>query len=540
MFSSTTYLIEPDGSVNHTWSSTYFPGIGVRWLGEGTILRSIRVGASGTGGAGGGVQKVLWDGTITWDFRYNNDGVLSHHDILPLPNGNVLMIAWEIKTRQEAINQGRIPEYWAYNSLWPDHVIEVQPTGITSGEIVWEWHVWDHLIQDYDSEKPNYGVVADHPELININYGGSGYDWLHTNSIDYNEALDQILLSVNSFNEIWVIDHSTTTQEAAGHSGGNSGKGGDLLYRWGNPQAYNRGEPVDQQLFGQHDATWIDPGLPGEGHILIFNNGVNRPGTHYSSVDEIIPPVDQNGSYALAAGSAYGPETYTWRYTGTPVTSFYALRVSGAERLLNGNTLICDGFHGTFFEVTPAGSTVWQYINPYPGLYAEVFKIVYIPPQEPPQPHVPDLYCMGSLSWTNVKTGQTVAGSFDVQNIGANQSLLNWTVNTSSLEWGTWTFTPASGTNLKPEDGAVTVQVSVVAPGPKNTQFEGVIRVENQKDPSDFGEITVSLKTPVTSEPVWFPLLHMLRVMWRRWVMENYEIFDGTYIGILHEKTTWR
>ena len=174
MDSTITYLIDNTGAVNHTWSSNYLPGVGVRWLGNGTILRTIRVGVGpGTGGAGGGVQKVAWDGTVVWDFRYNTNGHLSHHDVKPLPNGNVLLIAWETKTRDEAIAAGRNPNYVSSNGLYPDHIIEVQPTGPTSGTIVWEWHVWDHLIQDYDSSKANYGVVGDHPELVDINYGTS-------------------------------------------------------------------------------------------------------------------------------------------------------------------------------------------------------------------------------------------------------------------------------------------------------------------------------------------------------------------------------
>ena len=123
----------------------------------------------------------------------------------------------------------------------PDHVIEVKPTGPSSGDIVWEWYVWDHLIQDYDPSQHNYGDVEEHPELIDINFGSYNADWIHTNSIDYNEEFDQILLSSRTFSEIWVIDHSTTTEEAAGHTGGNSGMGGDILYRWGNPHAYRAG-----------------------------------------------------------------------------------------------------------------------------------------------------------------------------------------------------------------------------------------------------------------------------------------------------------
>ncbi len=112
------------------------------------------------------------------------------------------MIAWEYKTATESIAAGRNPDLLHDGELWPDHIIEVEPTGTSGGDIVWEWHVWDHLIQDYDSTKENYGVVADHPELIDINFGGRQVDFNHINSIDYNDEFDQILLSVNFFKEI--------------------------------------------------------------------------------------------------------------------------------------------------------------------------------------------------------------------------------------------------------------------------------------------------------------------------------------------------
>jgi hypothetical protein len=400
-----------------------------------------------------------------------------------------LLIAWETKTQQEAIAEGRDPGHISSQGFFPDHIIEVQPTGPTSGTIVWQWHVWDHLIQNYNSLKENYGVVGDHPELVDINYAASSQsDWLHTNSIDYNVEFDQILLSVHNFNEIWVIDHSTTTAEAAGHSGGNSGKGGDILYRWGNPQAYGRGTSADQKLFLQHDANWIDPGCPGEGHILIFNNGGNR---FYSTVDEIVPPVDGNGDYYLAPVSTYGPTVQIWTYNPQP--SFYASIISGAQRLPNGNTLICNGETGEIFEVTPAESTVWQY-----NTGGQVFKVEYIPPEE--QEHnIPDLDCTGSLSWTDVKLGATMTGSFQVKNTGGQNSSLNWIIDSSSLTWGNWSFTPQSGIDLKPDDGLLTVQVSVVAPDQKNTEFEGFIRVENTENTTDYELIPVSLSTPTNT-----------------------------------------
>ncbi len=362
--SKTTYLMDNDGNTVHSWAGDYRPGNSVYFLKDGTLLRTANTGDTtfNTGGAGGRVERFDWDGALQWAFEYRSDQYRLHHDIEVLPNGNILMIAWEMKTEIEAIEAGRNPGLLGAGELWPDHIIEVAPTGASGGTIVWEWHVWDHLIQDYDASRENYGNVNDHPELINLNYvSTSSADWNHTNSIDYNEGLDQIVLSVHGFSEIWVIDHSTTTSQAAGHSGGNRGKGGDLLYRWGNPRAYDAGNAGDQQLFVQHDAEWIENGLPGEGNILIFNNGQGRPAGNYSSVDEIVPPINSDGSYSRTSGSAYGPTGSTWSYTATPTTDFYARNISGAQRLPNGNTLICQGPDGLFFEVASSGEKVWEY-----------------------------------------------------------------------------------------------------------------------------------------------------------------------------------
>ncbi len=161
--------------------------------------------------------------------------------------------------------------------------------------------------------------------------------------------------------EIWIVDHSTTTEEAAGHTGGAGAKGGDLLYRWGNPQAYDAGTTDDQMLFVPHDAEWIEAGYPGEGNIAIFNNGDGRPDGDYSSVDEITPPLQLDGSYTLTTGLAYGPDRLAWTYTADNPTDFYAQNISGQQRLSNGNTLICDGPNAHFFEISETGETVWEY-----------------------------------------------------------------------------------------------------------------------------------------------------------------------------------
>jgi hypothetical protein len=268
----------------------------------------------------------------------------------------------------EAIAAGRDPAALLLSTvpLWPEHIIEVEPVGATGGNIVWEWHLWDHLIQDFDGTKANFGVVADHSELVNINFRrNDSADWIHMNSIDYNADLDQLVVSSPFLNEFWILDHSTTAAEAASHAGGDSGMGGDILYRWGNPQSYGAGTSTDQQLFNQHDVSWIPPGLPGAGNILLFNNGLGRTPDQFSSLEEIITTVDVNGDYPQpASGTPHGPIAPTWHYEDPVPTDLYSSGLSGAQRLPNGNTLSVDGRAGRLFEIDDLGDRHWLYVNP--------------------------------------------------------------------------------------------------------------------------------------------------------------------------------
>ena len=370
--SGDTYLIDNDGMVVHSWESEYLPGAVTLLLENGHLLRTAKLEPDifTAGGSGGRIEEYDWDGNLVWEYEYASDQYLAHHDIEVLPNGNVLILAWDRKTRDDAIAAGRDPLLLEDDELWAERIIEVRPTGASGGEIVWEWSAWDHVIQDDDYFVANYGIVADNPQLIDINYfnpsrpEGGEKDWLHANGLDYNADLDQIMISVRHFDELWIIDHSTTTEEAAAHSGGTSGMGGDILYRWGNPQAYRAGDADDQTLFLQHDTQWIRPGLSGAGNILVFNNGNGRTPENYSSVDELIPPVDSSGNYALTPGEAFGPDTLTWTYEAPTPTDFYSSFVSSAQRLSNGNTLVTGGALGEIFEVTPDGQIVWRYVNP--------------------------------------------------------------------------------------------------------------------------------------------------------------------------------
>ena len=370
-----TYLINNCGQLMHSWSSDYQTGGSIYLLDDGSLLRTTKINKSNVfegGGIGGGVEKLDWDGNVIWSYPYHSDTYHQHHDIEPLPNGNILILGWELKNSDDAISKGRDPSLLEDGELWPEHIIEIEPDG-DSGNIVWEWHLWDHLIQDFDSSLVNYGVVSDYPELLNINYLGPGQnssngkaDWIHANSIDYNEELDQIIISSRALSEFWIIDHSTTTEEAASSSGGNAGMGGDILYRWGNPMAYDRGTVNDRVLFAQHHVQWIDKELPGEDNIILFNNGRNRPDGDYSSIDEISPPI--NGfNYDIDSDNSYGPFDLAWTYVASNPSDFYADHISGCQRLPNGNTLICSGPNGIFYEVNEMSDILWEYKNPVYG-----------------------------------------------------------------------------------------------------------------------------------------------------------------------------
>jgi hypothetical protein len=366
--STTTYLIDNCGYLVQSWDSDYKPGQSVYMLENGYLLRTGKYGnltfADG-GGVGGIIEMIDSEGTVAWSYTLSSGFECQHHDIEYLDNGNILIISWDKKTEVEASLAGRTT---SGDYLWSEKIVEIEPD-IESGtaEIIWEWYVWDHLVQDENSDKSNYATVGDHPELIDLNYtydGDEEEDWLHINSIDYNEDLDQIVLSCHNFSEIWIIDHSTTTEEAATHEGGDQGMGGDIIYRWGNPQAYDQGDDDDQQLFVQHNANWIDDSYTDGGKIMVFNNQAgNAVDEDYSAIDVIDTDVNDDGSYSLS-DNTYAPTEPSWTYTAADPTDFYATNISGATRLSNGNTLICEATSGYFFEVDYDGDIVWEYVNP--------------------------------------------------------------------------------------------------------------------------------------------------------------------------------
>ena len=356
-----TFLIDNNKNVINQWSHDCKPVTISYLLPDSSIVIPCTQdevdGLGGNGLAGGRILKLSWEGEVLWDDIFAENNFQPHHDIEPLPNGNILFITYERKTLAEALLLGREN---INNEIWPSYIIELEQIGVDSSQIVWEWHLWDHTVQNINPELSNYGSIEDNPGKLNINLGslggggGASGDWIHLNSIDYNESLDLIAISSRKMNEFYFIDHSTTTQEAASNSGGNFNVGGNFVYRWGNPQNYNRGTQLDQILISQHSVNWIDESFPGGGDIILYNNRIAEEG---SEILQINVPVD-DFHYEIDQIQAHEPNIPHWTYGDG---NFFSPIQSGAFRLQNGNTLISIGDRAEFFEIDSNGNIIWEY-----------------------------------------------------------------------------------------------------------------------------------------------------------------------------------
>lgn len=410
--SSSTYLVDMDGHAVHEWKSDAPPGQAVYLQEDGKLLRTERVENPRFqgGGQGGRIREFDWSGQVTWEYVLSDDTQCLHHDIELLPNGNVLAIVWEARSKDEQIAAGRDPAS-AREGLWADAVIEIEPVRPVGGKIVWEWHAFDHLVQTRDETKPNFAKSASlRPERLDIAAASSerlsdadrrgererlrriGYvggdedgpprsvtpvgqdgpppgpgrpngpggrggenDWTHVNGLDWRADLDLIVLSSRNLSELWVIDHSTTSAEARTSSGGRHGHGGDFLFRYGNPRTM--GASGEQQLFVQHDPSWL-----ANGHLLVFNNGGR--GRAESSVDEIDLGLDAESLASPLDLARLAGAKRVWTYTASEIRSGH---ISGAQRLANGHTLITAGEPGLLREIDQDGTVVWDFLNPQKG-----------------------------------------------------------------------------------------------------------------------------------------------------------------------------
>jgi hypothetical protein len=392
----TTYLIDMEGRVVHTWPIGTNPHL----LSNGNVLDASKDDPSGFGG----FKEVDWNGNTVWQYTEARTTYHPHHDFVRVFNPKlnaytILYIANKDFTRAQCIAAGANPSTVSTTGAQMDAIVEVDMVG----KIVWEWCFFEHLVQDFDSAKPNYvgtgNTIANYPGKLNINLTGHPLksDWLHCNSLDYNQSVDQIV--VNSVQgEFYVIDHGNTfvPDNPSASIALAAGIAGDFLYRFGDPKRYAQGDPPsiledwtqsttgNKQLGGAHHISWIENGLQGAGHFLIFNNAQYlSEHTPQSYVMEINPFLDANGidtgSYVNPPDAGYNTliapavtdktprlvsSQVVWNYSSQSNLTLFSHIGCSAQRLPNGNTLICADTEGYVTEVTPNGRTVWDYIVP--------------------------------------------------------------------------------------------------------------------------------------------------------------------------------
>lgn len=342
---NSVYLMDKTTKIIHEWNLE-----GKRLGNDATLLDDGRLLAMlesenpeiTLGGYGGLISIMDKEGNVEWSFEYSDENHIAHHDTKMLPNGNILFLSWEKKSIEETNQIG----FKTGTQIIYDAILEINPQ---TDEIVWEWHMWDHLVQDFDETKQNFGDVSSNPRLIDINYlevQNEFGDVSHANGIDYDDDKDLIYLSVNYYSEIWVIDHSTTTTQAKSKNGGNYSVGGDLVYRFGNPSAYK--DINGTRLFDRnHHPNLLDGDK--KGNILIYSNGLN---SNQSTVYELKIPE----KFSLEPNQDNEPDII-WNFTNPDL---FAGRVSGADMLPNGNILITEGDFG-FWEVSEQGEILWRY-----------------------------------------------------------------------------------------------------------------------------------------------------------------------------------
>jgi len=327
MYGKTAYLIDMNGVLTHKWEMKSVVGPYSKLLDNGNLFW-LGKGPKVLEGFGGGANELIeldWNGNEIW--RYEDP--LLNHDMARLENGNTIVnkyiaipddIAKKIK--------GGVP-----NTEYEGKIYSCMFQEITSkGEVIWEWKHYKHL----DTERDILCPLC--PREI----------WGHSNSLDILPS-GNILFTLRHLNTICILDK----------------KSGDIIWRWG-PE-YSIGHP--------HNVTYLE-----NGNVLIFDNGFHRkPCTSVSK--EKSPPLVSEEEYSRVIEVNIKTNEIVWEYKDRPGI-FYSPVCGGAQRLPDGNTLICESTKGRFFEVTSDKKIVWEYINPYMTKHPPYFNYQWEPTNE--------------------------------------------------------------------------------------------------------------------------------------------------------------
>ena len=318
------YLVDESGQVVHRWHSPGFePGYGYLLPGGNLLVRGQPVTKSQvTVGEPSGKADILleldWKSNEVW--RWEHTGF--HHDMCRMPNGHTLVIVWELVPNEIASHiRGGLPQDYVKKITSDQHFMSFILQGVGVGgrprlegmvsDALWEIdstgkpiHIW-HAYEHFDPEVDLIGPL-DFPN-----------EWTHINAIELTHQ-GQVLISSQKLDKVLKI----------------SWPAGKVLWEWGGPGC----------LSHQHNPT-VTP----EGTMLVFDNGTHHPLQGRSRVIEV----------------DFATREIVWQYVGSPVFSMLSLHIAGAERLPNGNTLICEGESGRILEVTRRGRICWEWISPF-------------------------------------------------------------------------------------------------------------------------------------------------------------------------------
>jgi len=318
------YLIDDSGRIIHRWHVPDFqPGYGYLLPGGNLLVRGQPLVATGVGvGQPAGKADILleldWDSNIVWRWEHET----FHHDMCRLPNGNTLVLIWEVLPEDMAKRvKGGLSAEEEARVRSDEQLMSFLLAGMGVGgrprlqgmltDAVWEIndagepvHIW-HAYEYFDIEKDALCPIDLRAE------------WTHLNAVERTPE-GHVLISSQKLDTIMMIDWPM----------------GDVLWRWGGLGC----------LSHQHDPT-ITP----DGTLLVFDNGSRYPVQGKTRVIE----VDMKTGKII------------WQYLGNPVFSFLSLHIAGAERLMNGNTLICEGESGRVFEVTRNCEICWEWVSPF-------------------------------------------------------------------------------------------------------------------------------------------------------------------------------
>jgi hypothetical protein len=355
---------------------------------------------AGTGGGAPNQESVAlvqldWDGKEVWRFDRTEQvktpggqtvwSARQHHDWQrpslaagyyapggqPMTSGERTLLLTHSNVTNPQVTDRRLED---------DRLIEVSG----DGKVLWDWRASDHVDEFGFSEEARSAIRR----AIGFNSARDSYDWLHINAASYvgpnrwydegdaRFAPDNVVISSRESNIIAIV-----------------GRSGRIVWRMG--PDYRESDALRQvgQIIGQHNPHIIPKGLTGAGNLLVFDNG---GAAGYGSANPAAP----DGRNAVRRGNSrvveINPVTLAkvWEYSVAGVESyrFFSHYVSGAQRLLNGNTMITEGADGRLFEVTTNGEIVWEYVSPYftqNGLTNRVYRAYRLPYEWIPQVEKP-------------------------------------------------------------------------------------------------------------------------------------------------------